>query len=279
MVQITDTNTESTEQIRKRLFFLLAIALLALVLGLTITISLTLFGSLKNAEAKSLVRIAEIRSMAISEWCRRAKDIAKQITSRTRIRQELEKYNKSKITLQHLDRFTRPKLQDAMNLSSEVTGILRLDAKNQVVTTCGSASSLPLNGQNLEQYITHQPAISEPVIIDKRLSLVVSAPIINRKGEKQGTDLVSFDVELLRKIVANFDELGRTSEIIVGYASGQSIRPLLTLEGNVVINQRNQILCTWSETIWQKRSTEKRDSFIQPIWLWHISLSKNLTGA
>jgi sensor domain CHASE-containing protein len=231
VLPLADHGTETTQQVRKRLFVLLAVALLALAIGLTITISSALFGSLKRAEAKSLVRIVELRAVAIAEWCRRAKDVAKQITSRTRIRQELEKYNEGTITLQQLDRFSKPKLRDAMNLSSEVTGILRLDASKQIVTRCGNGSRLSLNQQELAKYITDRPTISEPLSINQRPSLIVSAPIVSRDGIRQGTDLVIIGIDALKKIVTDPDELGRSSEIIIGYASEGAAVPLFPWVG------------------------------------------------
>jgi hypothetical protein len=227
---IFDNSEVSTEQLRKRLFLYLSTALLSLLLGLSITILFALFNQLKKAESHSLDHMAEIRSMAVSEWCRRAKDIAKQITSRTRIRQELEKYNKGKITLQQLDYFTKPKLQDAMNRSNEVLGIIRLDAKNQIVTHCGFGSDLSLNSQNIMDYVSDNVTVSEPIIIKNRSLIIVSAPILNRIGENQGTDLVLIDIELLKKIVTNPEELGKTSEIIVGYTFGNSILPVFPIK-------------------------------------------------
>lgn len=217
----------STAQLRKRLFFYFAAALLVLVLGLTTAITITLFGSLKEAESHSLAHMAEMRSIAVSEWCRRVKDVARQITSRSRIRQELEKFNNGQTTLAELIDFTRPKLQDAMELSEEIAGIIRLDVQNRIVARCGFEAKLPLNGGDISQYVFDHTVISEPFAIDDRTLAVVSAPILNRNGQRQGTDLVIIDMEPLRKIIGNPNEMGKTTEVIIGYRSGESISPLL----------------------------------------------------
>lgn len=230
MTYSADSPDATTAQIRKRLFLLLTTALLTLVLGITLTVSFTLLGSLKEAKSTSLVRIAEIRSMAISEWCRRAKDVARQITSRTRIRQELEKYNAGEIGLKQLNQFSKSKLQDAMRLSNEVRGILRLDAKNRIVTHCGYGSSLSMKPEDLMRYISDNLTIYEPLTIQGNSCLIVSAPILNRDGKRQGTDLVIIGMEQLQTIVTNHNNLGRSSEIILGYASGGSFFSLFPWE-------------------------------------------------
>lgn len=224
---IVESTPTTTEQIRKRLFVFLASVLLASVISVSLAVSITLFGSLKQAESRGLVRVAELRSMAIAEWCRRAKDVAKQITSRTRIRQELERYNNGDISLKQLERFTKPKLQDAMHLSREVTGIVRLDANNRIVTRCGYGEDGSLNEEALTQYVSIEPTIHGPIAIDDTLSLLVSAPIVNRNGDRLGTDLVIVGMELLRQIAIKHEELGKTSEVFIGYRSEGSIQPLL----------------------------------------------------
>ena len=212
-----------SRQLRKALFFYLAAALMVLVLSLAVTISFTLFGRLKDAEDNSIVYAAQTRAMTIDEWCRRAKDLALQITSRTRIRQELEKYNHGKVSYEVVKSFTEPKLQDAINLSKNITGILRLDANHRIIAACGYGADLPVTDKTVEKYIFNDIDLLEPLTIKGQLSIVVSAPIRNRNGERQGTDLVVFDADGLRSIVSNAKPIGRTSSIIIGYQSNGDI--------------------------------------------------------
>ena len=177
-----------------------------------------------------MVHLAQVRSMAITEWCRWAKDVANQITSRTRIRQELEKYNKKEIDVKQLARFTKPKLQDAMNHSKEVIGILRLDAKDQIVTSCGYGADLFRSNHNAADYVFSDTVLSKPIMMEDRPVIIVSAPIINRIGKRQGTDLVLIGLDLLRRIITNSKELGKTSEIIVAYQSGNSFLPIIPFQ-------------------------------------------------
>ena len=225
MAPPTETLRKSTHSFRKRFFLFFASALFLLLLSVSLTIYFTLFDQLKKAENNSIAHFAEIQSMAVTEWCRRAKGLAKQITSRTRIREELEKYNRGKIDLNQFIEFTKPKLQDAMNLSSEMAGIIRLDKKKQVVVTCGHASNFSLKNGALN-YVFADIELSAPILAGDRSFIVVSAPIINRIGERQGTDLVFMDLELLRGIVTNSNKAGKTMKTMVGYRSENSISDL-----------------------------------------------------
>lgn len=220
-----EKSKESSTMLRKALFFYLAVALLLLVLSLALTIYITLFDHLKRAENKSVVHAAQTSAMAIDEWCRRAKDLARQINSRTRLRQELEKYNQGLITIEEVRAFTEPKLQDAMDLSKDIIGIRRLDSSSNIVAACGYGSDLDLPNISdvVEKYIFHNIVLLAPLIVKDRLSIIVSAPIRNRKGERQGTDLVILDTYRLNAITNRSRPVGKTSKIFVGYHSNDAI--------------------------------------------------------
>jgi len=218
---------KSSNRLRKTLFFYLATALLVLVFSLALTISLTLFDHLKKAEDGRMIHAAQTRAMTIAEWCRRAKDLAWQITSRTRIRQELEKYNQGNISLAVVKAFTEPKLQDAMDLSKDITGILRFGTDNRIIAACGQGSALAKTVQTVDAYGFDDIDLLDPLTIGGRLSIVVSAPIRNRNGVRQGTDLVVLDTDGLGAIVSDGQPSGRTSSVVIGYPSNETIAYLI----------------------------------------------------
>jgi PAS domain S-box-containing protein len=214
---------ESSNRLRKALFFYLATALLVLVFSLALTITFTLFGHLKRAEDSRMIHAAQTRAMTIAEWCRRAKDLAWQITSRTRIRQELENYNQGNISRAEVRAFTAPKLQDAMDLSQDIIGILRLDNIHRIIAACGNGAALPKTVKTIEDYVFNDIKLLEPFTINGRLSIVVSAPIRNRNGVRQGTDLVVLDADRLWEIFSNSKPPGRASSVVIAYPSNEDI--------------------------------------------------------
>jgi len=153
--------------------------------------------------------------MAVNEWIRHAMDIAVQVTSRTRIRQELEKYNKGKISLAQLKAFTEPKLSDAMNISKEIVGITRLDNSGKPVAHCGEIiTSLP-SGSDYTGYF--DTFLSTPIVQNGYHMVIVSAPILNRSKTYVGADLVLINLYQLKNIIANKASSAKVSKTVLGY--------------------------------------------------------------
>lgn len=206
----------TTKKIRRRLFVYLATSLLILTFGLMTVISLTMFKEMEKAADNNLAHTCEIRSMTVAEWCRRAKDLARQITSRTRIRQELEKYNQAIVSREELTSFTNPKLRDAMNLSEEIIGITRLDKQGRIVAQCGE-DPVSLNLMPLQHYIDDKTKIFVPCPEGTCRFVIVSAPIMDYSGRRQGNDIVIFKTDDLQKIIVHHSQLGSYESIAIGY--------------------------------------------------------------
>ncbi len=226
---------ESTESLRKNLFIYLAAALFTLMAVLSFTVYTVLFQQLKRAEEHTLFHAAEMRSIAVNEWARRAKDLARQITSRSRIREELEKYNNGLIGIDELRSFTSPKLQDAMNLSDEIIGIIRLDSGNNKVAECGLAEA----GTKLSDFVFENTALSSFFRTGNTTAVVVSAPILSREGKRLGTDLVIIDTCLLDDIIFNSEEGSSGIEAVVGMMSEGKIIPLVSAHGDEEFSQKS----------------------------------------
>ena len=164
---------------------------IVVVFGVSVIIYQHMIEDIENEFTTGVISKAE----AVSQWLVRAEDIARQITSRSRIRQELEKYNQGEITLAQLVEFTRPKLNDAIRSSSEVEGITRLDAKGKVITSLGLSPpeasykvSTPLNNELINGYLFKY---------DGTVLFWVRAPIINRQDKAVGADIVVLSTKRL----------------------------------------------------------------------------------
>ncbi len=121
---------------RKIVSYTLIYTLAALLLVAAISL-FPLVNQLKNTEENNLHATARIRAVAIGEYVNRITDIAGQIASRSAIRSKLAAYNQGQVTLAELERFSRPKLEDALHGSDETLGITRLTAAGQVATQVG----------------------------------------------------------------------------------------------------------------------------------------------
>ena len=192
----------STRQLKYSLFIYLASALFVVTVLFSFVVYFILFDQLKEAEDHKLYHAAEMESIAVSQWARRAKDLALQVTSRTRIRQELEKYNRGEISLESLTDFTKPKLDDAMSVGREITGIARLDDDNIIVSLSGDADGFFTYDSSASAYTADSVKLSAPVNINGRDIIIASAPISGSEKRKEGTDLVFIDTYQLKKIVS-----------------------------------------------------------------------------
>ena len=199
---MTTGEIKSTKQLKNSFFIYLASAMLAVSVLFSFIIYFILFDELKHAEDHKLYHSAEMEAIVVSQWTRRAKDLALLITSRTRIRQELEKYNRGEISLKTLSAFTKPKLDDAMNRGREITGIARLDDDNRIVSLSGDAVYFKENESAVSEYVSDSVMLFNPVNINGRDLIIASAPILNRNKKREGTDLIFIDAYQLKKIVS-----------------------------------------------------------------------------
>ena len=173
-----------------------------------------LYKQLKAQQANNLIFAAKTRGMVVEEFLAKAEETALQITSRSKIREFLEKYNNNEIDLSTLNKFSAPKLQDALSLSEFTVGMSRLDQHGKQVVGIGLA--VPEKFLYLADFENNKPILNGPVIIGNDSFIVISAPIINRLKSLVGVDVVLFSTAKLREIVQDYTGLGKTGESILG---------------------------------------------------------------
>lgn len=179
-----------------------------------------------------------LKVLAGGEVVSRAVNLAQQVTSRTVIRQKLEAYNQGQTSLAELRDFTRDKLADALNLSPELLGVLRVAADGQEVARLGRLTGTetvaPLS--RAEMHLSLRQGDSGPV-------LVVAAPIVGRGGALAGTDLVVVSAASLHAIVDEVRALrGRTEAVLVSSSGTMGI--LLASDPDFDLDADGQALVT-----------------------------------
>ena len=207
--------SQYAQRLRRLLFIYSTLALLVLGISISAATITPLYSRLQAAEENNLLSVAKNRAALVREWLRRGRDLALQITSRTKIREMLQAYNAGRVSRQALVAYTRPKLVDALKLSEEVLGITRLDRTGEVVVSCGLA--IPPACWPPPRKRTDLIQVGRPVLIGERFCLVIRAGIQDRRGERVGTDLVLLDTEVLRHLVADTAGLGHSGRVILGF--------------------------------------------------------------
>ena len=186
-------------RLRRSLFGLHGIILAIMVTAVAVGVAVPLYRNLSTEVVKEFFSSIERQSIAASQWAMRAKDLARQITSRTRIRQELQKYNQRKISLAQLVDFTAPKLEDAMRLSEEVAGITRLDVLGETIVSLGVKP--PALAATLEPSRKKDVLLGQTFEHQGKKYLWVRAPIKDRLGNFVGADIISVSTTELTNIV------------------------------------------------------------------------------
>jgi PAS domain S-box-containing protein len=168
---------------------------------------------LKRDVEENLELIIQHRTLAVEEYLSHARDIADQITSRTQIRKALENYNKGEMSREELVAYSVPKLEDGIERSSGIVGLVRFDRMGEPVIQVHPP--LPLDMLPPPDMSTSETIVYDPITVEDASYLVVQAPILSG-SERVGTDIAIFDTERLHRIVNTRDGLGKTSKVFLG---------------------------------------------------------------
>ncbi|NOX08855.1 MAG: response regulator [Gammaproteobacteria bacterium] len=208
------SNNDFSTYLKKKILIVVSVGLLLSCLGVTAIGIWPLYNQLKTQQYDRLFFAVKTRTMLIEQFLEKARETAKQITSRSKAREALEKYNAHNINLLDYQKFSAPILRDAINLSAFAVGITRLDIYGKPALQIGVP--IPVSFLQISNAIDTEPAFSGPITIGNEMFIVVSAPIINRDKKHVGTDVVLFTVSTLRDIVQNYTGLGATGETVLG---------------------------------------------------------------
>jgi diguanylate cyclase (GGDEF)-like protein/PAS domain S-box-containing protein len=184
---------------RLRFWAVLGVLLTGLVVGGIFTT--LLYHTHKETVRAELYYESELLTQALNAELSRLFGIAHQLTTRTRIRQELERFNRGEIGLDKLASFTLTKLQDPIDMIPELKGIARLDQNGQLTLALGEV--IPRRDWPA-RWREQAPALGTPRATAAGPRLPISAPILGRDGERVGTDIVLLDNARLRELMVTF---------------------------------------------------------------------------
>lgn len=239
----------TTKSLHRRLVSCSVIGIFSISIIVATVSSVPLYRELKNDRAASLLQTAENRSRTTEQLLARSLDIAQQVTSRTRIRQQLEAYNRGEIDLPTLIDFTRDKLIEPLKLSEAMAAIARYDTQGALVVQVGSP--IPDLFQIVPPCQGNKLLLGKPFLIADQPYFLVQAPIKNpNTREKVGTDVVLFHGKMLQQILQSPHGLGETGKVFLATTEADqvSIFPLLSVEETALLRELEQVS---SETILQ----------------------------
>lgn len=219
---------QSSGNIKSRIIQRTIIIMLILGVLITLIILTPMSYQLEESSSRELVFQSRIRALALEQSIFRMKDIAEQVTSRTKIREKLVLYNQGKIPLSELQNFSLPLLNDALIKTPEMKGILRLDRDGKVVLTVGNVDAIAAGW--IENLQMNQDVRRTTVQIEGELgrdsSIIVRAAILDRNATIHGVDYVVFDSHILSGIIKDYTALGISGDVLLGHEEEGSFRIL-----------------------------------------------------
>jgi two-component system NtrC family sensor kinase len=218
----------STHQLQQKIILYSALGILTISIIVALVSIVPLYNQLKKKEENNLNFALKTRSLAVEQFLDRARDVADQISSRTKARQQLEAYNQKQINLEEFTEVSHKIINEALKKSVDVVGISRLDATGQLVLSVGN--SIPPQFWHLPSPQSKNALVGNPIKINDESYLVVASPIINPDFLRVGTDIVLFKLNSLQRIIQDYTGLGTTGETVVGLVSeNQSVELFFTL--------------------------------------------------
>lgn len=219
-----------TKTLQRSIIIYSAIGIFAVAVIVALVGILPLYNYLKEEEERNLLLALNAKTSAVEEYLARVRDLAMQITSRTRAREKLQEYNAGKITVEDAAQVMGDILLDAMDHTPEVWSISRLDLKGQLVVQVGleipqkDLVPLPFGSKSAVCY--------SPITIGTQSFLVVRAPILDRVSVMVGTDVLLFRLYHLQRIIEDYTGLGMTGDTLLGIVHDDRIDLLFPLRSN-----------------------------------------------
>ena len=205
--------TAQTKNLQRIVIIAASLGILTIAGSVAIASIVPLSRRLRQAEEKNLIFAASTRKLVVEEYLSKAKEVAAQITSRTRARRLLESFNQGEIELDEFTSSTQRILTDALQQSEEVAGITRLDRDRQPRANVGL--TIPSEVFVIPPEDARIPIAEDLVEIEGSTYLAIGAPILNAQQERVGTDIVLYSIKHLQDVVLDYTGLGETGEMVL----------------------------------------------------------------
>lgn len=213
------------ERFSKSILIYAVLGALAMSASFTVTGLAALRSHYKRYEEETLSLALKTKISAIEQYLDWAGDMGLQITSRTKIREYLEDYNRGIVSLDQLVAFSAPKLADAVHLSKEVAGISRFDVLGNPVVQVGLV--IPGVSFSLHEKGNSRGNVffGNPVFFDGEYYLPVFTQIINRNGDQVGTDQILCKTKTLQRIINDRAGIGKSEKTVLAVTVNGNAQP------------------------------------------------------
>ncbi|MHB8788138.1 MAG: putative bifunctional diguanylate cyclase/phosphodiesterase [Thauera sp.] len=149
---------------------------------------------------RALADTARAEARTAGQFLAKSTDIARQIASRSAVRDRLDAYNRWEISLAELVDFSAPRIRDALDNAGQIAGMVRFDRDGNPVLELGlplprAQQALPANGSSEVRFIG-------PLATEHGHHLLIGTPILSREGEWIGSDVLAFELVPLEDMLS-----------------------------------------------------------------------------
>jgi len=211
-----------TKKIQRRIkmYAILAVVLIAVTIAV---ISITpLYSTLRDTEQRDLIFARDTSVLIVDEYVSRIKDIARQISSRTKARRLVEDYESGKINKREMQAYLTTILNSALINSSQIIGISRINNKGQILTAVGKPISpmfwpKEVHSKRIQLY--------GPYVVHNHYYLSVLSPIYAPNKKRIGADVSLFDITDLQSNIHEKMQY-RLGNILISYIENNEVHVL-----------------------------------------------------
>lgn len=212
--------------IRKRILLIALLGVLATGLVASLSTSIPFYFSARSNLEQITLTTVQSQASVLNNMLEKYQDLARQFTSRTEIRLRLERYTEGQLSAEDLVAYSEPRLKDAMRLSSELLGLIRLGLKGEVLVKIGQTPLLPeMIGQHLENtpFSNYMPSYNL-VEINATPVIQIQANIFSQQGQVIGKDVLYFNNNDLLDVLNEKLQLDKHAKTyMVNLATNQSL--------------------------------------------------------
>ncbi len=210
-----------------------ALGILATGTVIAVVSIVPLYQHLKQDEHKNLLIAARSKAVAVEDYIGQTKATAWQIARETQLRENLEAYNRQKLSLNALQNLSTAKLREALKTYPDVAGISRLDRSGKQVVSVGLA--IPAEFWPVPVAGSQTVKVHAPVILSGTAYLAVGVPILNDLSQRAGTDIVLFKLDpLQQQILSKNRSVGEAGQTVLGSLHSDGVEVFFPL-----INPKN----------------------------------------
>ncbi|MDF1760979.1 MAG: diguanylate cyclase [Coxiellaceae bacterium] len=202
-----------TEKIQRTIQIYAIFAVVLIAITITAVAVYPLYSKLRDTEQRGLAFARDTGVLIVDEYVARIKDIAKQISSRTKARLLVQDYDDNKISKHEMTPYLRNILRSALRSSTQLMGITRVNKNGDIMANVGK----PIPSDFYPAHMTpSQLKLYGPFTRDKHYFITVVSPIYAPKKKYVGADITLFDISDLQSSIHKKIQ-HRLGEILVAY--------------------------------------------------------------